>query len=137
MSIWQRIKFGLARFMNGRYGADQLSRTTMFASMALLVVSFFTGWGLAWYLSLAGYVWVLFRMFSRNLEKRARENEAYLARTDKWRTSARQARARFRNRKQYKYFKCPKCRVRMRLSRGAGDKDITCRSCGNTFHMRA
>ena len=71
MNFWQRMKDSLTRWMYGRYGADQLSRVILYASLFLLFVSFFTGLLLPFYLSIAGYGWMIFRMFSRNLQKRA------------------------------------------------------------------
>lgn len=135
--FWERIKSSFAGWMYGRYGADELGRATMYTSLALLVVFFLTGFILAWYLSIGGYVWALVRMFSRNHQKRIHENEVYLQKSEKLRTEIRQARVRFQNRKQYKYFKCPQCHVRLRLSRGCGEKTITCRKCGHTFNMKA
>ena len=76
-------------------------------------------------------------MFSRNIAKRRAENELYLQKSAKLRTELRQARVRFRNRKQYKYFKCPQCRTRMRLTRGCGEKTVTCPHCKNTFQIKA
>jgi len=137
MNLWQRIKFSLSRFMYGRYGADQLSRTLITASLILLVIGQLAGSILLIYLSFAGYVYTIFRMFSRNIEKRSQENQAYLNKTAKWRTEYAQAKVRWRNRKQYKYFKCPQCRTRMRLTRGVGEKQIICRNCQHTFKQNA
>ena len=137
MNLWQRIKYSLSRFMYGRYGADQFSRTIVTASLILLVLGQLLGSILLVYLSFAGYVYAIFRMLSRNLHKRAQENEAYLNKTARWRTEYAQAKVRWRNRKQYKYFKCPQCRMRMRLTRGVGEKQITCRNCQHTFKQNA
>ena len=137
MNFWERIKFNLSRFMYGRYGADQLSRTVINTSLALLVLHFLTGISLFWTVSLIGYVYAIFRMFSRNVEKRNEENRIYLDKTVKWRTEYSQFKVRWRNRKQYKYFKCPQCRTRMRLSRGAGEKVVCCRSCSHVFKQKA
>ena len=137
MNLWERIKFSFSRFMYGRYGADQFSRAIVIASLVLLVVSNILQILLLYYLSFAGYVYAVFRMFSRNIDKRAQENQEFLNRTAKWRTEYAQAKVRWRNRKQYKYFKCPQCRTRMRLSRGVGEKQITCRNCQHTFKQSA
>ena len=137
MNLWERIKFSFSRLMYGRYGADQFSRTIIITSLILLVVSNLTGLLLLYYLSLGGYIYAIFRMFSRNIDKRSAENQRYLEKSTKWRTEYAQAKVRFRNRKQYKYFKCPQCRTRMRLSRGAGEKQITCRNCQHTFKQSA
>ena len=137
MDFMQRIRAFFAKLTYGAYGSDQLGKVTLYASLALLFLSFALGSTLCWYLSIAGYVWTIFRMFSRNREKRAAENALYLQKTEKLRTELRQARVRFRNRKQYKYFKCPQCGTRMRLTRGCGEKNVCCPKCKNTFKMKA
>ncbi|MBQ7455822.1 MAG: hypothetical protein IJS53_05200 [Clostridia bacterium] len=137
MDFFQRLRAGLARLMYGRYGADQFGRFILYASMALLFLTFITGLAPLWYLSIAGYAWGLFRMFSRNLQKRGHENEVYLQKKTRLFTEIRQARVRFRNRKQFKYFRCPQCRARLRLTRGCGEKTVTCQNCKHTFKTRA
>ena len=126
-----------ARFMYGRYGSDQLGRAVLYGSILLLFLSYATGVGLFWYLSIAGYIWGIFRIFSKNTQARARENALYLQKTQKLRTELSQARVRFRNRRQYKYFKCPQCGTRMRLTRGQGEKTVVCPHCSRTFSMKA
>ena len=64
MNFWQRMKDSLTRWMYGRYGADQLSRVILYASLFLLFVSFFTGLLLPFYLSIAGYGWMIFQQDS-------------------------------------------------------------------------
>ena len=137
MRFLDRLRQSLSRSMYGRYGSDQLSRVTMYTSIALLFLAYATGIRLLMTLSFAGYIWTIFRMFSKNREARARENMLYLQKTEKLRTEIRQARVRFRNRKQYKYFRCPQCRARLRLTRGCGEKTVTCQCCGHKFTMRA
>lgn len=137
MSFFERIRAALMRFMYGRYGSDPLGRAIIYTSLALLLLTFLTGFPLFYYASIFGYGWALFRMFSTRIERRKQENEVYLAKTVNLRRELRQALVRFRNRKQYKYFKCPKCGVRLRLTRGIGDKTITCRNCGHSFKKKA
>lgn len=137
MGFFERIRQALSRFMYGRYGSDQLGRAIIYTSLALLLLTFVTGIGLFYTLSIIGYVWALFRMFSSNIAKRSHENEVYLEKTANLRRELSQAKVRFRNRKQYKYFKCPKCGVRLRLTRGVGEKAITCRNCGHQFTQKA
>lgn len=137
MNFMQRVRAFFAKLTYGAYGSDQLGRAILYASIALLFLSFALGSTLCWYLSIAGYGWALFRVFSRNRAKRQAENALYLQKTDRLRTELRQARVRFRNRKQYKYFKCPQCHTRMRLTRGCGEKSVCCPKCKNTFKMKA
>ena len=137
MDLMQRIRAFFQKLTYGSYGSDQLGRAILYTSIALLFLSFALGIPLFWTLSIVGYCWAIFRIFSRNREKRAAENALYLQKTEKLRTEIRQARVRFRNRKQYKYFKCPQCRPRMRLTRGCGEKNVTWPHCRNTFRIKA
>lgn len=137
MSFWQRMKMSLARFMQGRYGADHLGTFTLFAGLILTFVDLFLGTGLLSFLGFALYVWTLYRMLSRNRERRAAENRKYLELTGGWRTKLRQFMLRQKNRKQYKYFKCPQCRALLRLTRGCGQVHVTCARCGHEFEEKA
>ena len=132
-----RFRNWLARSMTGRYGTDQLNRALNFATLVLLVLSLFigrSGFGsLIWLLALAGLIWGTFRTFSRNILKRQRENDAYLGLTRKTRERFRGARDRFRQRKDYRFFRCPSCRTWLRVPRGKGKLNITCRQCGERF----
>ena len=137
MSFFFRLRQSLSRFMYGRYGSDELGRAVLYTSILLLFLTYALGIGLFWYLSIAGYAWALFRVFSKNRAARARENAVYLQKTQKLRTEIRQARVRFRNRKQYKYFRCPNCRARLRLTRGCGEKTVVCQQCQHRFNVKA
>ena len=137
MSIWNRIKQAGRSFMEGRYGADQLSRVTLWAGLALYVLGSILGIGLLTMLGFAAYVLTIFRMFSRNREKRAAENKRYLQEWGKVSKKWKQARNRFENRKKFRYFKCPSCKAWLKLPRGAGVVTVTCSRCQNHFTEKA
>ena len=132
-----RFRNWLARFMAGRCGNDQLNRALNIVTLVLLVLSLFlsrtAAVSLVWILALASLAWSTIRTFSRNLPKRQRENAAYLARTRKLRESVRGVRDRFAQRKDYRFFRCPSCRTWLRVPRGKGKLNITCRQCGERF----
>lgn len=137
MGFFQRLKMSLARFMQGRHGADNLGMFTLISGLICSLLGSFTGIGI---LSLAGfalYVITLFRMFSRNHEKRMAENRKYIELTSDWKTKCSQFMKRMKNRREYRYFKCPHCKVLMRLKRGTGEKEITCVRCGHQFREKA
>ena len=137
MGFFQRLKMSLARFMQGRHGSDNLGMFTLITGLVCSLLGSFTGIGL---LSLAGmalYIWTLFRMFSRNHEKRMAENRKYIDLTSNWKTKLSQFIKRIKNRRDYKYFKCPNCKVLLRMKRGAGEKDITCVRCGHQFRQKS
>ncbi len=137
MSFWQKFKNGMIRFMQGRHGADQLGMFTLFTGLGCSLLATFTG---IWIFSILGiglYFWTLFRMFSRNNAARLRENQKYVQLTSGWKTKSTQFVKRLKNRKEYRYFKCPNCKVLLRLKRGCGEKEITCVRCGHQFHTKA
>ena len=127
----QRISDGIRRFMFGRYGLDQLNVFLMIAAVALCLLSFvFSRISAVWsvalsfllnliaYVLLFGYV---FRAFSRNIEKRNRENRRFL--TFKARLTDRRSR----------YYRCPNCKQTVRVPRGRGKICIKCPKCGEKF----
>ena len=73
-------------------------------------------------------VYLVIRLLSRNQEKRQMENARFLA---LFRAVFRWFRRRrvLQTDKEYYYFKCPTCGQSMRLHRGLGKVEITCRSC--------
>lgn len=128
----------LQQFMSGRYGFDQLYRLLLLSAVfctllaALLsdspvVGSLFNG------LSMVLVAWALYRVFSRNIEKRYLENLHYLERTGAVRQYFRMSREKLRQRKDYKFFVCPTCKTNLRVPKGKGKVNITCSKCGNRF----
>jgi len=136
MSFWEKIKQSFRALMTGRHGVDQLSVVLVWTGLALYVLSAVFGLGILSLLSLAIYGYTVFRMFSRNEEKRSAENRRYLSWKTRVTTDAKQARTRFKNRKQYKYFRCPNCKAWLRLPRGAGVVTVTCGRCHNSFTQK-
>ena len=137
MSFWSRIKSALARFMQGRNGADNLGMFTLITGLIVSLLSRFVGLPLLSFVGLGLYVYTLFRMLSRNREKRMAENRKYLALSSGFKTKSLQFVRRLKNRKDYKYFRCPNCKVLLRLKRGTGEKEITCVRCNHQFRQKA
>lgn len=81
-------------------------------------------------------VYLVIRLLSRNREKRQMENARFLA---LFRAVFRWFRRRrvLQTDKEYYYFKCPTCGQSMRLPRGLGKVEITCRSCASRFETRS
>ena len=126
----------LARFMAGRNGVDQLGRAVMFGTLIILLVSMFTHGRLSSFLFilvLAGIVYMYFRMFSRNVAKRRAENAKYIRKTYSIRMWFRSLGERWRQRREYKFFRCPGCGTLLRVPKGKGKIKIVCRKCGNSF----
>ena len=137
MSIFQKFRMAMSRWMAGRNGADNLSLFTLIAGVILSIAGNIFGSGMINFLGFALYILTLFRMLSRNLEARAKENRKYIELTGSWTTKIRQFFRRMKNQKEYKYFKCPGCKQLLRLKRGSGEKNITCPKCGHQFQQKS
>lgn len=127
----------LYRFMQGRYGSDQLNRFIMLVSLLLLVISTFTGMKILYLVGLAGLFYAYFRMLSRNLYKRSAENNIYL----RYEYRVKQFFATWKRdqsqRKTHHIYKCPSCRQKIRIPRGKGKIEVRCPKCGRTFIRRS
>ena len=137
MSFIYKLKMWIARFMEGRHGPDQFGIFTLIAGLVLSVLSGFIGLPFLGLLGTGLYVYTLFRLFSRNRSKRISENQKYLSLSSDTKTKARQFVLRQKNKKDYKYFRCPHCKVLLRRKRGTGEKEITCAKCQHQFRQKA
>ena len=79
MGIWQKIKNTLTNIMAGRNGFDQLSRTMIWGGLILYAAVLLSGMPILSLVSLALCFWGIFRVFSRNIQKRSAENHRYTA----------------------------------------------------------
>ena len=136
MSFFQRLKMSFANFMQGRHGPDNLGIFTLVTGLGLSLLGSFTGLGLLSLLGMVLYILTLFRMFSKNNEKRWAENRKYVELTSGWKTKISQFIRRMKNRRDYRYFKCPNCKVLMRAKRGGGELDLTCFRCGFQYKKK-
>ena len=120
------------RFMSGRYGFDQLGGFLCIASFILVIVGAWVSPVLYW-LGLILLIYSYFRVLSRNRSKRYAENLKYLTLQNKVVDWANRYILRFKQRKQYRYFRCPQCGQQLRVPRGRGKISITCPKCHTQF----
>ena len=141
MSFFQRLRNALSRFMYGRNGADQLGLCIIWVAILLDVISMLTKnaavSGVVGMITTVLVLWALFRVFSRNLEKRRAENARFMEKVW-WPISRRMAGKRQqRMDKEHCYFTCPGCGAVCRVPRGKGRIVITCPRCGNEIHGKS
>ncbi len=124
----------MARFMYGRNGADQLCWALLIAELALSLLSalvrnqYFSVF--AHYASMILSVYLIFRLFSRNLTKRRAENAKFMRWWSPKQSALRASKAR-RADKAHKYVKCG-CGAWCRVPRGVGTVELKCPKCGKT-----
>lgn len=122
----------LQRFMWGRYGSDRFNQFLLFCALVCLVISF-AGGSLFYILGTIVVVYAYFRMFSRNVSRRSMENQRYLKTEMKVRSFFAGKKKEWAQRKEFRIYRCPKCRQKLRVPRGKGRIAIRCRKCGNEF----
>lgn len=152
--FFNRLSEKITRFMYGRYGSDLLNRflTVMYfvlyiiSALVQIFLSARAGY-ILYLMSTALLIFSLFRMFSKNIEKRSRENSAYLGHRARWiKTFGPSFRKiadwfklqknRLRDRKTHVYKKCPKCKAVLRLRKEKGRHTTRCPKCGNAFDIK-
>ena len=137
MGFFDKIRNNFARFMSGRYGADQLGMTMLWTSLILSIFGSIAKLGILTILADVLLVIMFVRMFSKDRYRRQNENQIYLQKTYKVRTAVSEWMNRVKNSKKYRYFTCPKCKKRLRVPRGVGSITITCKDCGHKFDKKA
>lgn len=118
--------------MRYRYGVDTLGKHLMNLSLVLMVLGFFIKSPIYNAFVLALLLFTNYRMFSKKRYKRSKENRMYLQ-------AIRKVKARFnrlKDFKDYKYFKCPECKLQMRAPRKRGEIVVTCSSCKHKFDQK-
>ncbi|MCH3971705.1 MAG: hypothetical protein LKE53_02875 [Oscillospiraceae bacterium] len=130
----------LQRFMYGRHGPDQMTLGLIVLFLVLNFVNIFLR-GIPYLilavLTTAIFIYALFRMFSRNNEKRWAENQKFLSDMQPVSRFFSQLRTRWADRKVYRYYRCPKCKATLRVPRGRGKISITCPVCHTEFIKKA
>ena len=136
----------LARMLYGRYDADELYNVLFVAEIALLVlgavfsllgnaVPLLSVLSVLLYLSALGLlIWAMYRFFSRNIEKRRRENAAWLH--FKAKLSPKKKPALPPDTPAHIFRACPKCRATLRLPRQVGKHKAKCPRCGHSFGVK-
>ena len=130
-----RDKFN--KFMQGRYGVDDLSRFTMGAALVLIILAMFanifsrTAGSTLDILGVAAIVYAYIRIFSRNIQQRYAENQKFLQMTSKFRFRFNKEKNLMKQRKTHHIYSCPGCGQKIRIPKGKGKIEIECPKCHN------
>lgn len=144
------------QFMQGRNGVDSLSRFLNRVGLVFLILAIFCSiltvafsgramqaavvfrilYFVLYGIGLALFIWAYFRIFSRNVANRQKENTVFQYRRQKVYRFFSGKKEEWKNRKLYKYFKCPQCGQRLRAPRNKGKIRVTCHSCKHIFVIK-
>ena len=126
----------LQRFFYGRNGSDALGFASLILSMILSLVGRIFGLEIVWLLSILPLIYTFFRMMSRNVYARRRENEKFMQFVGPPLRKTADAIRNWNIRRKdtaHRYFKCPRCKQRVRVPAGRGKIRIICPKCRNEF----
>ena len=126
------IRNAIQRFMYGRYGNDPLNLFLLGLYLLVYLVFIFVRVEPLYWISFALLLITLFRLLSRNIERRRMENAKFMKAAGpviSWLHMRRD----MRRDKEHVYFKCPSCGQQLRVPRGKGRITVTCRGCGASF----
>lgn len=124
------------RFMYGRYGADQLYYALFAVYFMLLLLNAFLRSPIINVLMWAALAWMIFRMLSRNIYARRKENTMFLKLWDPIKSECKLLFRRFKEIKTHRFRKCPDCKTVLRLKRKTGNLMVKCPRCQNKFRTR-
>lgn len=119
-----------------RSGLDAYTLFLLLVFFLLRTVAGFTGFLPLLIPAFVVLGYALFRFFSPQQLKRQVENARFLA---LFQSAARWFRLQknIRGDKYHRYFKCPNCHQPLRVPRGKGKIQVTCRTCGAQFEAKS
>ncbi len=149
-----RFKEKIYRFMYGRYGADELYNFLTYFNIILIFVDILVTAlmpegaakaivSIIFSILIIGiFIWEIYRMMSRKIAKRRKENERYLKikravlRFMSGNTS-KKTRTMNRDDASFVFRDCTKCGSTLRLPRRVGKHKVKCPRCSHSFFVKA
>lgn len=131
--MFNKLLADMNRFFYGRNGFDQLAFATILAGTVLRIVARITGILALRYLYYAAILWTIFRVLSRNITQRQRENDAFLSFWHRISGAGRRNQTSYQDGDPYTYLRCPDCKQALRVPKGRGTVNIRCPRCGGSI----
>lgn len=136
-SFFDRLRFKMAAFMQGRYGMDALSKAMLIWA---IVCGFLSNLPYLRFLYIAFTVLIVLiyvRCLSKNTSARRRELYKYYDIKNTIKDKYKLKKKIWNERKTHRYFKCPKCKALLRVPKGKGKIEVTCRVCKEKIIKRS
>jgi hypothetical protein len=134
-------------FMYGRNGIDAFYYFLLWTIIILTLLNLYFRNTVLSCIEILIFVYAAFRVLSRNVYRRQKENQIYLSALTKIRrffakikrkvtASIALLKNKWRDRKTHVYKKCPKCKNTLRLPKVKGKHTAACPCCDNRFDVR-
>ena len=131
------LRYRFAKFMQGRYGVDSLSRFLSVILLIVIVIGLFVKIPFSQVISIALLIILYWRMFSKNIPGRYAENQKFLHLRDKLLGNRSDFGSNMSQFKDYHIYRCPQCSQKIRIPRGKGHIMVKCPRCGFEFHKKS
>lgn len=135
----QNFLYKVRQFMYGRNGIDGFGIFLFILSLIIKNIAYFTINSMLNILSLLIILFMIYRIFSKNLVQRHKENNFFMTYFKKiylWvlaKTNLAKERAKVRT--THKIYVCPKCKRLLKVPRHKGRIEISC-PCSYKFYKR-
>lgn len=126
-----RLGTKLYQFMLGRYGIDEFYYFFLYSYIVLVCFSIFLKVPYLFWVELILFVIMFYRVFSKNIARRKKENQIYLKVRKAIFKPFSNIKRNWKDRKEFIYKKCHKCKTTLRLPLPSkiGFNHVTCPKC--------
>lgn len=126
----------LYEVLKSRYGIDELYRFSIIIVFILIIINLFIKSYIIELIEFIILVISFLRIFSKNKERRRKENNIYLSYKNKLIKYLDYQKRKYYDRNTHMYKKCPSCRQKIRLPLKKGKHKVKCPKCKNTFEVK-
>lgn len=130
-----KLKYKFALFMQGRYGTDDLHKFLIILYTALLILNCFVHSAKLYLALTLLLIYTFFRMFSKNISARQKENAKYLIIKRRFNSFSGNLKKRFSD-KTHVYRKCNHCKATLRFPRKKGTHNAVCPRCKKEIKVK-
>lgn len=117
----------------GSYGTDRLTRFLIVLFLIVFVITSFTTTPHDRFVPLLIVCFLYYRMLSRNIPARYRENDRFVQIEDRLLHRFSALKTGIRERSRFHIWRCPGCGQKIRIPRGKGRIMVRCPKCANEF----
>lgn len=141
--FFENLAIKFQRFMYGRYGADNLYKALIWFYLADVLIAVILGravdsvfYTIFSIIGLGIIIFAFFRVFSKNIEARRKENTKWLNICSLFRKKTDLIKNRWKFRKTHVFRKCPNCKAVLRMKKVKGKHSVTCPHCKTKFNFK-
>lgn len=123
----------LQEFMYGRYGGDTMNTVLLISGLVVSILGQLFNLTVLILIAYVFYGYSIFRILSKNIYARQKELYSFMkiwTPVQKWYKMRVMI---WKDRKNYRYFKCPNCGQYLRAPKGRGKIEVTCQKCRKQF----